>query len=85
MTQKELRKYDLITDIANIGGAERLRELAGIDFTAAVEVWEYKLTKDINAFGDIDVFKMLEIIKKIEAEYGERGMINKPSSVTISP
>jgi hypothetical protein len=64
MTQKELRKYDLITDIANIGGAERLRELAGIDFTAAVEVWEYKLTKDINAFGDIDVFKMLETISE---------------------
>jgi hypothetical protein len=43
---------------------ERLRELAGIDFTAAAEVWEYKLTKDINAFGDIDVFAMLESISE---------------------
>lgn len=62
MTQKELRKYDLITEIANVGGAERLRELAGLDFTAATEIWEYKLTKDINAFGDSDIFGMLEHI-----------------------
>jgi len=64
MTQKELRKYDLITEIATLGGVERLRELAGIDFATATEVWEYKLTKDINAFGSIDVFAMLESISE---------------------
>jgi len=55
MTQKELRKYDLITEIATLGGVERLRELAGIDFATALDVWEYKLTKDVNSFGTIDV------------------------------
>jgi hypothetical protein len=41
-----------------------LRELGGIDFNAAVEVWEYKLTKDVNSFGAIDVFGILESISE---------------------
>jgi len=59
MNQKQLRKYDLIIEIGNLGGVERLRELAGLDFDVALDTWEYKLTKDINAFGALDVFGML--------------------------
>jgi len=64
MNSKELRKYDLITEIAELGGAERLRELANIDFTAAAEIWEYKLLKDANAFGIADVFAFLGAISE---------------------
>lgn len=60
MVQKEIRKYDLIVEIGTNGGAERLRELAGIDFAAAVDMWEYMLSKDTQAFGDADVFALLE-------------------------
>jgi len=45
-------------------GAERLRELANIDFAAAAEVWEYKLAKDQNAFGIADVFAFLNDISE---------------------
>jgi len=41
-----------------------LRELAGLDFAVALDIWEYKLTKDINAFGDVDVFGVLERISE---------------------
>lgn len=59
--QKDLRKYDLITEIAAVGGMERLRELAGLDFGVAVDMWEYKLSRDINAFTG-DVFAMFESV-----------------------
>jgi hypothetical protein len=62
MVQKDLRKYDLIVAIGDGGGVERLRELAGLDFATAVDMWEYKMTKDIDAFGDCDIFDMLENI-----------------------
>jgi hypothetical protein len=48
---------------------------------ALKETWKNKE----KFYEDTKGLSMLEIIKKIEAEYGERGMINKPSSVTISP
>ncbi|MCL2210562.1 MAG: hypothetical protein FWB95_01425 [Treponema sp.] len=44
--------------------SERLRELAGLDFTAAVEVWEYKMCKDVNAFGNEDVFELLSKVSE---------------------
>ena len=47
-----------------MGGVERLRELAGLDFAAAVDMWEYKMTKDVGAFGNIDVFGVLESISE---------------------
>jgi hypothetical protein len=64
MTQKEMRKYDLIIEIGNVGGAEKLRELASIDFGAAVDMWGYKVTKRANEFGDVDVFAILESISE---------------------
>jgi hypothetical protein len=62
MVQKDLRKYDLIIRIGSSGGAEQLRELAGIDFAIAIDMWEYKLTKDIDAFGNHDIFYMFETL-----------------------
>ena len=49
MNAKELKKYDLIVKIGNslpeeVGVVSMLGELAGIDFQAAVEMWEYMLT-----------------------------------------
>ena len=60
MVQKEIRKYDLIVEICTNGGAQRLRELATLDFTAALDIWEYIMGKDPNTFGDTDVFAILE-------------------------
>jgi hypothetical protein len=62
MVQKDLRKYDLIVEIGGNGGVAQLRELAGIDFATAIDMWEYKLSKDIDAFGDNDIFDMFENI-----------------------
>ena len=59
MNNKELRKYDLLVQIGNQGGANALRELAGLDFDVAVDMWEYKMTKDINTFNGEDVFGIL--------------------------
>jgi hypothetical protein len=64
MIAKELRKYDLIIEIGNVSGVENLRELAANNFAAAVDMWEYKMTKDINAFGAFDVFGMLESVSE---------------------
>jgi hypothetical protein len=64
MILKELRKYDLIIEIGNSGGAERLSELATIDFDAAIDIWEYRMTRNIDAFGDVDIFEMLESISE---------------------
>lgn len=64
MNNKDLRKYDLLLQIGNQGGAEAMRELASLDFAVAVELWEYKLTKDINAFAGADVFAILESISE---------------------
>ncbi len=58
MNNKELRKYDLLVQIGNQGGANALRELAGLDFDVAVEMWEYKMTKD-NTFNGEDIFGIL--------------------------
>jgi hypothetical protein len=67
MNQKELRKYDLVCEIGTVGGVEHLRELAGIDFAAAFDVWEWKLSKNINAFGAIDVLAMFEAVSESKA------------------
>jgi len=50
MTQKEIRKYDLIIEIGKTHPADEaivglLRELSAIDFTVAFEMWEFVLTR----------------------------------------
>lgn len=64
MNNKDLRKYDLLVAIGNQGGAAALQELAGLDFNTAVEMWEYKLTKDLNAFNGTDIFAILADISE---------------------
>ena len=50
MNNKDIRKYDLVVQIGNQGGAAAIKELASIDFNVAVDLWEYKMLKDINTF-----------------------------------
>ncbi len=64
MNNKEIRKYDLMVQIGNQGGASALKELATIDFTMAIDLWEYKLIKDINAFAGEDIFNILESVSE---------------------
>lgn len=64
MNNKEIRKYDLVIQVGNQGGASVLKELATIDFDTAIDLWEYKLMKDINAFTGDDVFEMLESVSE---------------------
>lgn len=64
MNNKELRKYDLMVQIGNQGGTMALQELAGLDFNMAVDLWEYKMTKDINTFNGDDVFAALEQVSE---------------------
>ena len=64
MNNKEIRKYDLAMQIGNQGGALALKELATIDFNVAVDMWEYKMIKDINAFVGEDIFEMLESVSE---------------------
>lgn len=64
MNNKEIRKYDLMVQIGNQGGALALKELATIDFTMAIDLWEYKLIKDINAFAGEDIFNILESVSE---------------------
>ena len=48
MNQKTVRKYELITKIANgdDGVMQNLRELCEIDFQTAFEMWEYAMLHD---------------------------------------
>ena len=64
MNNKELRKYDLLVQIGNQGGALALKELAGIDFNTAVEMWEYKMTKNPDTFNGDDVFGILSNVSE---------------------
>ena len=50
--------------IGTQGGALALKELAGLDFNVAVDMWEYKMLKDINAFAGEDIFEMLESVSE---------------------
>ena len=64
MNNKEVRKYDLMVQIGNQGGAPAIKELATIDFNLAVDLWEYKMLKDINAFAGEDIFELLESVSE---------------------
>lgn len=64
MNNKEIRKYDLAIQIGNQGGALLLKELATIDFNLAVDLWEYKMIKNIDTFTGEDVFEMLESVSE---------------------
>lgn len=64
MNNKEIRKYDLVIEIGNQGGAVALKELATIDFNMAIGLWEYKMIKDINAFAGADIFNILESVSE---------------------
>jgi len=76
-----LRKYELLLEIGNVGGVERMHELANIDFRSALDIWEYKLTKDPNAFGTNDVFGMLSGISESKVKAAVAG--NSPLSKLI--
>ena len=47
MNNKDLRKYDFVVEIGKQGGAAAIKELASIDFNVAVDLWEYKMLKNI--------------------------------------
>lgn len=64
MNNKEIRKYDLIVEVGNQGGAVALKELATLDFNMAIDLWEYKMIKDINAFAGADIFNILESVSE---------------------
>ncbi len=79
MNNKELRKYELIINVANTNNLDALRELAGIDFATAVDVWEYKLNADTNSFSGSDVFAMLEKVSesKLKASILSSALLSK--------
>ena len=64
MNNKEIRKYDLIVEVGNQGGAVALKELAALDFNMAIDLWEYKMIKDIDAFAGADIFNILESVSE---------------------
>ncbi len=70
MNNKEIRKYDLMVQIGNQGGALAIKELATIDFNLAVDMWEYKMIKDINAFAGKTFLKFWKMFPK--ANYARR-------------
>ena len=64
MNNKDIRKYDLVVEIGNQGGANAIKELAAIDFNVAIDLWEYKMLKNIHAFAGEDVFEILESVSE---------------------
>ncbi len=64
MNNKDLRKYDLVVEIGNQGGASAMKELAALDFNLAVDLWEYKMLKDIHTFTGEDIFAVLENVSE---------------------
>ncbi len=64
MNNKDLRKYDLVVEIGNQGGALAMKELAALDFNLAVDLWEYKMLKDIHTFVGEDIFAVLESVSE---------------------
>jgi len=65
MTNKEIRKYDLIMEIgkthpADDGILALFRELAGIDFVVAFEVWEYTLGKHVSTLANGEISDNIE-------------------------
>ena len=64
MNNKDIRKYDLMVQIGNQGGAAALKELAGLDFNMAIDLWEYKMLKNINTFAGEDIFQCLESVSE---------------------
>ena len=64
MNNKDIRKYDLMVQIGNQGGAAAIKELAGLDFNLAVDLWEYKMLKNIDTFAGEDVFQILESVSE---------------------
>ena len=64
MNNKDIRKYDLVIEVGNQNGAVALKELATLDFNMAIDLWEYKMIKDINAFAGADIFNILESVSE---------------------
>lgn len=64
MNNKDIRKYDLMVQIGNQGGAAAIKELAALDFNVAVDLWEYKMLKNIDTFAGEDVFQILESVSE---------------------
>ena len=64
MNNKDIRKYDLVIEVGNQSGAVALKELATLDFNMAIDLWEYKMIKDINAFAGADIFNILESVSE---------------------
>lgn len=64
MNNKDIRKYDLVVEVGNQGSASAVKELATIDFNLAIDLWEYKMLKNINTFVGEDVFAILESVSE---------------------
>ena len=65
MTNKEIRKYDLILEIgkthpADDGIVPLFRELAGNDFVVAFEMWEYMLGKHLATLASGEIADNIE-------------------------
>ena len=65
MTAKEMKKYALILQIGNTDPAapslrELFRELAGIDFSSAFDMWTYMMSTYVSRLSEINVSTNLE-------------------------